>query len=88
MLCQTTPRDLSVKMLDRLYSNPVIMAPIGVQAVYHNDKELGTASVAASLDIPYIHSTAATSTIEEVAHANGSGHRWFQLYWPKDNDLT
>ena len=64
------------------------MAPIGVQAIYHDDKELGSAEVAASLGIPYIHSTAATSTIEEVAHANGLGPRWFQLYWPKDNGVT
>ncbi|KAH0531165.1 hypothetical protein TsFJ059_000031 [Trichoderma semiorbis] len=64
------------------------MAPIGVQAIYHNDKELGSAEIAASLGIPYIHSTAATSSIEEVAAANGSVHRWFQLYWPKDNELT
>lgn len=88
MLCQTTHRDLSVKLFGLLYKSPVIMAPIGVQAIYHDDKELGSAEVAASLGIPYIHSTAATSSIEEVAHANGSGHRWFQLYWPKDNELT
>jgi lactate 2-monooxygenase len=64
------------------------MAPIGVQAVYHDDKELGSAEIAASLDVTYIHSTAATSTIEEVAKANGMGHRWFQLYWPQDNEVT
>ncbi|KAK1238174.1 hypothetical protein MKX08_002753 [Trichoderma sp. CBMAI-0020] len=88
MLCQTTHRDLSVKLFGLLYKSPVIMAPIGVQAIYHDDKELGSAEVAASLGIPYIHSTAATSSIEEVAYANGSGHCWFQLYWPKDNELT
>ncbi|UKZ81783.1 hypothetical protein TrVFT333_009556 [Trichoderma virens FT-333] len=58
------------------------------KAIYHNDKELGSAEVAASLGIPYIHSTAATCSIEEVAQANGAGHRWFQLYWPKDHELT
>lgn len=38
--------------------------------------------------IPYILSTASTSSIEEVAKANGDGERWFQLYWPDDNDIT
>ena len=27
-------------------------------------------------------------TIEDVAAASGSGHRWFQLYWPKDDEIT
>jgi isopentenyl diphosphate isomerase/L-lactate dehydrogenase-like FMN-dependent dehydrogenase len=33
-------------------------------------------------------STAATSTIEEVAAASNEGKRWYQLYWPQDNDIT
>ena len=33
-------------------------------------------------------STAATSTIEEVAKASGSGTRWYQLYWPHDDEVT
>ena len=31
-------------------------------------------------------STAASATIEEVAEANGDGNRWFQLYWPKNEE--
>lgn len=64
------------------------MAPIGVQGIYHEDKELGSAEIAATLSIPYIHSTAATSMIEEVAKANKLGCRWYQLYWPQDNEVT
>ena len=46
------------------------------------------AKACAELDIPFVLSTAATSSIEEVAAAAGSGPRWFQLYWPKDDDIT
>lgn len=56
------------------------MAPIGVQAISHTDKETGLAEVCASIGIPFILSTAASSSIEEVAVANGGGNRWFQLY--------
>lgn len=49
MFCQTTLRDLSVKLFGHFYKSPVIMAPIGVQAIDHDDKELGSAEVAASL---------------------------------------
>jgi lactate 2-monooxygenase len=34
-----------------------------------------------------ILSTASSNTIEDVAEANGTGQRWFQLYWPNDPDL-
>jgi lactate 2-monooxygenase len=88
MLRQPSNRDLSVSLFGRHYKSPIIMAPIGVQSIYHEDKELGSAEIAASLDIPYIHSTAATCTIEQVAKANEMGTRWFQLYWPQDDDVT
>ncbi|KAK0384684.1 hypothetical protein NLU13_7162 [Sarocladium strictum] len=42
-----------------------------------------TAKACLNVGVPMILSTAATRTIEEVATANGTGHRWFQLYWPK-----
>lgn len=35
-----------------------------------------------------IMSTASTRCIEDVAHANGNGQRWYQLYWPKTPDVT
>jgi isopentenyl diphosphate isomerase/L-lactate dehydrogenase-like FMN-dependent dehydrogenase len=64
------------------------MAPVGVQAIFHEDKEVGLSNVCSELGVPYILSTASTSSIEEVAKASGQGPRWFQLYWPKDNDVT
>ncbi|XHF96584.1 hypothetical protein AWENTII_000209 [Aspergillus wentii] len=64
------------------------MAPVGVQGIFHEDKETGLAEACADVGVPYTLSTASTSTIEEVAAANGDGKRWFQLYWPFDNDIT
>lgn len=64
------------------------MAPVGVQTLFHEDKEIGLAEICAETGVPYILSTASSSTIEEVAAANGNGKRWFQLYWPEDDDIT
>lgn len=65
------------------------MAPIGVQAAYHEDGERGVAEACAELGVPFTLSTASTSTIEEVAAASGDGSpRWFQLYWPLDDEFT
>ena len=57
------------------------MAPIGVQSIFHPDAEFNPARAGKALRVPFILSTAATRTIEEVAEANGDGHRWLQLYW-------
>ena len=88
MLRQTTHRDMTVEIFGAKYESPVFIAPVGVQTIFHPDKELGVAEVAAEIGVPYILSTAASSSIEDVARANGNGTRWYQLYWPQDHDIT
>ena len=89
MLRPTTHRDLSVSLFGTTYPSPLLVAPVGVQQIFHEDKETGVASVAREIGVPYILSTASSSTIEEVASANGDGgQRWFQLYWPQDDEIT
>ncbi|TVY91767.1 putative lactate 2-monooxygenase [Lachnellula willkommii] len=88
MLRATSQRDLSVELFGETYETPVLMAPVGVQSIFHEDKETGLSEVCASIGIPYILSTASTSSIEEVAQASGTGPRWFQLYWPQTDAYT
>lgn len=93
MLRPTAPRDLTVELFGRTYQTPILQAPIGVQSVYHADRELGTASACAELGVPYIMSTASSSTMDEVAAAiketdENAPPPWFQLYWPADDDIT
>ncbi|KAI1814602.1 FMN-dependent dehydrogenase [Poronia punctata] len=88
MMRPNVPRDLKVDLFGETYDSPVLMAPIGVQEVYHPSKELGVASACAELNIPFIMSTAATCTIEEIATCSGDHPRWFQLYWPMDDEMT
>ncbi|KAJ5321479.1 hypothetical protein N7476_004481 [Penicillium atrosanguineum] len=64
------------------------MAPVGVQGIFHEDKETGLAEVCGEEGVPYTMSTASTCPIEDVAKASGDGKRWYQLYWPKDDDIT
>jgi isopentenyl diphosphate isomerase/L-lactate dehydrogenase-like FMN-dependent dehydrogenase len=83
MLVNATRRDVSVELFGTVYPSPFLAAPVGVQSLMHTDAEEATAKACAKVGVPMILSTAATRTIEEVATANGDGHRWFQLYWPK-----
>ena len=87
MLRDVAERDLSTTVLGTALPAPLLLAPIGVQKVVHEDGELGTARAAAEVGLPLIASTASHFTMEEIAEAGGDGPRWFQLYWPNDPEL-
>ena len=88
MLRNTTHRDLRTELFGHKLDSPVLIAPIGVQSIFHEDKEAGVAEVANEIGVPYILSTASSTSIENVAKASGDGVRWFQLYWPQNDELT
>ncbi len=80
--------DLSTTILGTRMPAPVIFAPVGVQKLAHPEGELASARAAQELGLTYVHSTQATYKMEDVAEANGDGQRWYQLYWPTDDELT
>ncbi|HKC29358.1 MAG TPA: lactate 2-monooxygenase [Jatrophihabitans sp.] len=87
MLAGATERDPRVTVLGTQIAAPVLTAPIGVQGIMHPDGELAVARASAELGIPMIVSTVSSYSLEEVAKANGDGVRWFQLYWPNDDEV-
>lgn len=88
MLRDNAVRDLRTSVLGTEMPAPVLAAPVGVQSIIHPDGELATARAVADLGLTLIQSNMSSYSIEEVAEANRDGSRWFQLYWPNDNDLT
>ena len=81
-------RDLSLELLGTRMPAPVLLAPIGVQTLLHDEGELASARAAAAVGLPLITSTASATPLEDVAVANGDGARWFQLYGPNDAELA
>ena len=81
-------RDLSVEILGHRLPAPVLLAPIGVQSILHKHAELAVARAASSLGFPMVLSTVSSETMEDVAKELEDSPRWFQLYWPRDDDLT
>ncbi|MBB5870028.1 isopentenyl diphosphate isomerase/L-lactate dehydrogenase-like FMN-dependent dehydrogenase [Allocatelliglobosispora scoriae] len=88
MLTKSTTRYLATTVLGTPMPAPVLVAPLGVQSILHPEGELATARAAAELGLTMVLSTMSSFGIEEVAEASGAGPRWFQLYWPNDDDLT
>ena len=76
-----TLNELQTTIFGVVHPSPILMAPIGVQSLFHPDAEFNPARAGKALGVPFILSTASSRTIEQVAEANGDGHRWFQLYW-------
>jgi lactate 2-monooxygenase len=93
MLGDVSVRDLSVELFagtpgaTRLAA-PVLLGPVGVLSIAHQDGELAVARAAADLGLPMVLSTASGYSMEDVAAASGTGPRWFQLYWPKDREVA
>ncbi|MGO9916398.1 MAG: lactate 2-monooxygenase [Isosphaeraceae bacterium] len=81
-------RDLTVEALGQRLPAPVMLAPIGVQGIFHPEGELPAARAAASLGLPFILSSASSRPMEEVAAVMQQASRWFQLYWPRSDELA
>ena len=85
-------RDLSVELFGTRVPAPVALAPVGVLSIMHPDAEPAAARAAAAQGLPFILSTASSTTLEQVAEAmdsvSAAAERWFQLYWPKDREVT
>ena len=87
MLTGATSRDTSTTVLGGPLRAPIVTAPVGAQGIVHPDGELAVARVTAELGLGMTLSTVSSRTLEEVAAANGDGVRWFQLYWPNDDEV-
>ncbi|KAL4913041.1 FMN-dependent dehydrogenase [Aspergillus aurantiobrunneus] len=88
LMLATSTVDTSTTLFGQPYRSPILMAPIGVQSLANPEKEPGLAEVCSSLEIPYILSSAANSSFGAVAAASDGGKRWYQLYWPQDDEIT
>ncbi len=85
-------RDVSSTRLDATVlgarsSAPLLIGPTGLATLAWPDAERLLAAEAAAAGIPFVLSTGAGNTIEEVASV-GPGRRWFQLYVFKDRSIT
>ncbi|KAF7370947.1 Oxidoreductase [Mycena sanguinolenta] len=81
-------RNLTTRLLGRTYATPLVLGPIGTQSLFAEDAELSPAMAGKATGVPFVLSTVGTRSMEDVAEANGDGERWFQLYWPRTEEIT
>ena len=81
-------RDLTTTVLGTTSPAPVLLGPVGVLSIVHPEAERAVARAAATLALPMVLSTAASTTMEDVQVELAGSPGWYQLYWPKDQDVA
>jgi L-lactate dehydrogenase (cytochrome) len=76
--------DTSTVILGVKANLPMILAPTGFTRMMHHQGEPAVGRVAARVGIPYVLSTLATTSPEDLATAVPDGDNWFQLYIWRD----
>lgn len=80
-------RDQSVTLLGRRYSSPIGISPTGLAGLFHPDADHALAAAARDADVPFLLSSAANGSIEEVVQV-APEHVWFQMYCTTREDIN
>jgi (S)-mandelate dehydrogenase len=86
-LVDVSSRDISTELFGRRWAMPFGVAPTGLASLIWPGADFMLARAAAAADVPYILSTAATASLEDVAKA-APAHGWFQLYAGNDQAIV
>jgi lactate 2-monooxygenase len=88
VLRNVSKRELSTILFGIELPTPILVAPLGRLAYLRKNAEVGLAGVAKDLRVPFILSTFASTTIEQIAQVMGDSPRCLQLFPSKDGEIT
>lgn len=88
MLRDVSERDTTLELFGQTLPFPLLLSPVGVLELVHQQADLAVAKAAAATGVPMIFSNQASFAMEQCAAQMGDSPRWFQLYWSKSNDLV
>jgi lactate 2-monooxygenase len=88
MLRDVSQRNTETELFGQTLPFPMLLAPIGVLDMAHEEADRAVAKAAASEGIPFIFSSQASVSMESCAEVMGDQPRWFQLYWSKSDALV
>jgi lactate 2-monooxygenase len=90
MMVDASKRDLSIELFGMTLPTPLFMAPIGVTGICTQDMhgDIAAAKAAAATGVPLCASTLSNDPLEDVLEASGETPGMFQLYTPRDEELT
>jgi L-lactate dehydrogenase (cytochrome)/(S)-mandelate dehydrogenase len=78
-LRDVSQRDQSVVLFGRTYASPIGISPTGLAGLWRPDADLIQAAAARDANVPFLLSSAANASLEDVMHV-APEHVWFQMY--------
>ncbi|WP_312112875.1 alpha-hydroxy-acid oxidizing protein [Brevibacillus reuszeri] len=88
MMRDVTNRTMGITLFNQSLRTPIMLAPVGMQAIAHPEGELATARAAREAGVPLVVSTVSAHPMERIAEVMGDAPRWFQLYWSNDREVS
>lgn len=88
MMRDVTNRTMGISLYNQALRTPIMLAPVGMQAIAHPEGELATARAAKEAGVPLVVSTVSAHSMEQIAEVMGDAPRWFQLYWSNDREVS
>jgi isopentenyl-diphosphate delta-isomerase len=88
MLRGVDDRDLTVDLFGETHEYPLMITPLGVQTLLHEEGERATSRACRELDVPFCISSLSSTPMEETAELLGDTPKWFQFYWSSDRDVA
>lgn len=79
--------DLSTVAMGETLSMPILLAPVAAQRMFHQEGGPAAVRAASTMKTLYAMSSSVGSSVEEIAQA-APCPKWFQLYVPKDRNVT
>ncbi|MGW8727075.1 alpha-hydroxy-acid oxidizing protein [Streptomyces sp. NPDC055808] len=86
VLCDVSERSTGTELFQKRLAAPVLVTPMGLQALCHPDAEVATASAATSLDLGFTLSMFSSRPVEEVAEA--APGLWQQIYLLRERAVS
>jgi L-lactate dehydrogenase (cytochrome)/(S)-mandelate dehydrogenase len=86
-LARSGEPDLSLELLGRPLSMPLLIGPTGLSGMLWPRGEIAASRAAAAAGTVYVQSHGSTCSMEELG-ASGPGARWFQVFIYRDRGLT
>ncbi|MFZ9554223.1 MAG: alpha-hydroxy acid oxidase [Limnohabitans sp.] len=86
-LRDVSQRDLSVSLFGQTYASPLGISPTGLAGLFRPDADLMLAAAAREANIPFLLSSAANASIEDVM-AVAPEHVWFLMYGTRDERIN
>jgi lactate 2-monooxygenase len=81
-------RDLSTDLLGTPSPAPVLLGPVGVLSIVHEEAERAVARAAREVGLTMVLSTASSTSMDDIQTELAGHPAWYQLYWPSNQDVA